>query len=55
MKKKAEYVGINNYDFHHDEKYQKILFQIKLMINDNNINGIIVQLPLPQHLNKDKY
>ena len=57
MKKKAcEYVGINNFDFHYDENISEniILDKINELNNDNNINGILVQLPLPQHLNKDK-
>ena len=54
MKKACEYVGINNFDFHYDENISEniILDKINELNNDNNINGILVQLPLPQHLNK---
>jgi len=57
MKKKAcKYVGISNFDFHYnkDTKEEIIIDKIKELNKDDNINGILVQLPLPQHLNKDK-
>ena len=56
MKKKAcEFVGINNYDFYYDNKIdqQTILNKINELNNDDNIHGILVQLPLPNHLDKD--
>ena len=56
MKKKAcEFVGINNYDFYYDNKtdQQTILNKINELNNDDNIHGILVQLPLPNHLDKD--
>lgn len=57
MKKKAcKYVGINNYDFYFDENVcnEVILDKIKELNYDYKINGILVQLPLPKHLDKDK-
>ena len=56
MKKKAcEFVGINNYDFYYDNKIdqQTILNKINELNNDDNIHGILVQLPLPNHLDRD--
>ena len=56
MKKKAcEFVGINNYDFYYDNEIdqQTILNKINELNNDDNIHGILVQLPLPNHLDKD--
>ena len=57
MKKKAcKYVGINNFDYHYDENISEniIIDKIQELNNNNDINGILVQLPLPKHLNKDK-
>jgi len=57
MKKKAcIYVGINNYDFHYDENISEniIIDKIQELNNNDDINGILVQLPLPKQFNKDK-
>ena len=57
MKKKAcQYVGISNFDYHFDENVneQIILDKINELNNDDHINGILVQLPLPKKFNKDK-
>ena len=57
MKKKAcQFIGINNYDYYFDENVneQYILNKIDELNNNNNIHGILVQLPLPKHFNKDK-
>ena len=57
MKKRAcKYVGINNYDYKYDENIdeQIIIDKILELNNDKNINGILVQLPLPKKFNKNK-
>lgn len=57
MKKKAcNYVGINNYDYYYDENTEEeiIINKINELNNNNNINGILVQLPLPKKYNKEK-
>ena len=57
MKKRAcKYVGINNYDYKYDENIdeQVIIDKIIELNNDKNINGILVQLPLPKKFNKNK-
>ena len=37
-----------------DTPEQKVLEQLKLLNNDSEINGILVQLPLPKHIDEDK-
>ena len=53
-KKKCEKLGIGILVLKMDEKIvnNDILEQINIFNNDNNIHGIIVQLPLPKHINK---
>lgn len=53
MKKKAcELVGITNYDVHLPESISErdLIEEVKKMNNDNDINGILIQLPLPKHI-----
>lgn len=55
MKKKAcEKVGIINYDINLNENIseEKIIEEIKKMNNNKNIHSILVQLPLPKHINE---
>lgn len=50
-KKAAEYVGINFYHYHYETSTTKeIIDKINELNEDNNIDGIIVQLPLPKDL-----
>ena len=58
MKKKAcEKIGISNFDIHMNESVSQtdIINEIHKMNNNSNIHGILVQLPLPKHINEKKY
>ena len=37
-----------------DTPEQKVIEELKLLNNDSEINGILVQLPLPKHIDEDK-
>ena len=52
----CEEVGIKfvHYQFEDDREDIDILYLINQLNLDENIDGIIVQLPLPSHMNKDK-
>ena len=57
MKKKtSEEVGINSMQILLDEEtsQQELLKLINQLNIDNNVNGILVQLPLPSHLNENE-
>jgi methylenetetrahydrofolate dehydrogenase (NADP+)/methenyltetrahydrofolate cyclohydrolase len=57
MKKKAcEYVGIDSYSLQFEENIseEKLILEIEKLNQDENIDGILVQLPLPKHINTDK-
>jgi len=57
MKKKtSEEVGINSMQILLDEhtSQQELLTLINQLNTDSNINGILVQLPLPSHINEDE-
>ncbi len=57
MKKKtSEEVGINSMQILLDEKtsQQELLKLINQLNSDNNVNGILVQLPLPSHFNENE-
>ena len=57
MKKKtSEEVGINSMQILLDEEtsQQELLKLINQLNSDNNVNGILVQLPLPSHLNENE-
>jgi len=57
MKKKtSEEVGINSMQILLDENtsQQELLTLINQLNRDNNVNGILVQLPLPSHLNENE-
>ncbi len=55
-KKACEYVGISflNVCFSENDKEEKIIRKIKSLNKDENINGIIVQLPIPDKFDTDK-
>ena len=57
MKKKScNEVGIVNYDIHlnENESEEKIIEEVNKMNNNDNIHGILVQLPLPNHINEKR-
>lgn len=57
MKKKtSEEVGIKSLQILLDENttQQELLTLINQLNNDNNVNGILVQLPLPSHINENE-
>tara|TARA_X000000368_G_scaffold416263_1_gene409810 strand:+ start:3823 stop:4698 length:876 start_codon:yes stop_codon:yes gene_type:complete len=49
-------VGINNYDVYlpEDSSEEIVIQHIEKMNNDINIDGILIQLPLPGHLNRNR-
>lgn len=55
-KKACEYIGINSvsYELEENVSEEELLEIIKKLNNDDNINGILVQLPLPGHISEDK-
>ena len=55
-KKRAKEHKINTYlyRFEHNVDEQEVVNQIKDMNNNNNIHGILIQLPLPKHLNTSR-
>lgn len=55
-KKAAQESGIEIflYNFEEDAKQDEILQTIKFLNNDKEIDAILVQLPLPEHLDEDK-
>jgi len=57
MKQKAcQELGLKSqvYTFPENEKENRILHKIKELNLDSSIHGILVQLPLPEHIKKDK-
>lgn len=51
----ANLIGYNFLDLHYDEiKENDLIEEINKLNKDNNVTGIIVQLPLPNYLNKNK-
>lgn len=55
-KKTAEKLGINSivYEYPENITEQKLLNKIIELNNNDNIDAILVQLPLPKHINKNK-
>ncbi len=53
--KAAEFVGIQATHIHLEETIQndELISKINELNNDSNVDGIIVQLPLPKHLNEN--
>lgn len=54
--KACEYIGINSKKYILEENIQEgdLLDLINQLNDDNDVNGILVQLPLPEHIDKDK-
>ena len=55
-KKACEYVGIRSlaYEIPEETTEEELLELIEKLNNDESVNGILVQLPLPGHINEDK-
>ena len=55
-KKGCEYIGINSlsYELEENTTEEQLLELIDTLNKDNKVNGILVQLPLPSHINEDK-
>ena len=54
-KKACEDVGINSYEYALSEEttQDELLKLVEKLNNDNNVNGILVQLPLPKHIDEN--
>lgn len=54
-KKACEYIGINSlsYELPEDTTQEKLLELVDELNNRNDVNGILVQLPLPAHIDED--
>lgn len=54
-KKACEYIGIKSvsYEIPEDSTQQELLDLVEKCNNDHEINGILVQLPLPGHMDED--
>lgn len=55
-KKACEYVGIKSftYELPEDTSEEELLDLIETLNNDQAVNGILVQLPLPKHMDEQK-
>lgn len=55
-KKACEYIGIQSlsYELEESTTEEELLNLIKELNNRKDVNGILVQLPLPKHINEDK-
>lgn len=55
-KKACAYIGINSlsYELPEETSEEELLDLIKKLNIDANVNGILVQLPLPKHINEEK-
>lgn len=55
-KKGCEYIGIQSlsYELPEDTSEEELLSLIRKLNEDNKVNGILVQLPLPGHISEDK-
>lgn len=54
-KKACEYVGFTSYEYALDENItqQELLDLVEVLNNDKKVNGILVQLPLPKHIDEN--
>ena len=54
-KKACAYIGIRSesYELPEDTTQDELISLIKRLNNDEKINGILVQLPVPKHINED--
>ena len=52
----CEYVGIKSlsYNLDKDATEEEVIKLVEQLSNDDNVDGILVQLPLPKHINEDK-
>ena len=55
-KKACAYVGINSrsYELPEDTTEEQLVELVKELNADDTVNGILVQLPLPRHINEQK-
>lgn len=55
-KKKAEYIGIGCEVFHFEDNVsqEEVENKVKELANDNSFAGIMIQHPLPKHINEQK-
>lgn len=55
-KKDCSEIGIESFEYALDEKVseEELIALIKKLNKDPKVNGILVQLPLPKHINEDK-
>lgn len=55
-KKACEYIGITSvaYELEESTTEDKLIAIVEKLNNDDSINGILVQLPLPKHIDEDK-
>ena len=55
-KKACEYVGIHSlsYELPEETTEEELLALVEKLNADDTVNGILVQLPLPSHINEDK-
>ena len=55
-KKACEYIGIHSlsYELEEHTTEDELLDLIRRLNGDDKVNGILVQLPLPKHINEDK-
>lgn len=55
-KKACEYIGINSltYELPEETKEEEVLALVKELNDRSDVNGILVQLPLPKHIDEDK-
>ena len=54
--KSTEYVGMKSLSFYlpQDATEQQVVETVDALANDNTVDGILVQLPLPKHLDENK-
>lgn len=52
----CSYVGMDSLKITHDATFseEELLNEIKQLNEDDTVDGILVQLPLPDHINEDK-
>lgn len=55
-KKACEYIGIGSlsYELPEETTEEELLALIEQLNNDDKVNGILVQLPVPKHIDEDK-
>lgn len=55
-KKACEYIGIHSlsYELPEETSEEELLALVEKLNQDNTVHGILVQLPLPAHINEDK-